>query len=332
MIGLFRILADGAELPPAVNDRVLSIRITDNLEGENENAEEDIDGLEIELDDRDFRITLPPPDAELTVFLAGVRMGTFVGPEFSGSGAPDRVRISAKAGDMRAGFKAPKSRSWEGKTFGDIVRTIAGEHALSPTVSPDVDGEGFGYLAQRGESDLHFLTRIGREIDAVVKPADRRLLVTKRGNGKDATGAELQPIRLGRSDHVDYDWETNGRVRFGKVTARWGDIDGGQTRTVTEGTEEPARELRRTYPNEVEARRAAKAALDRAKRASGTFAGRLSRFAPDLFAGGLIELPDMKPELSGRWHLTRVGHVLDSSGLRSDYNAERDNEEEDGDA
>lgn len=318
---MFQLIVDGSDITAKVNDRVISIRVVDEIDDKS-------DGLMIELDDRDFRIAISPMEAEIELILGGVRIGSYVVADDSGGGAPDWIELSAKAGNMRAGIKAPKSRAWQGKSLQYIAGTIAGEHGLEAVVSPDVSAEVFAYLVQRAESDLHFLTRVGREIDAVVKPVDRRLLITKRGSGKDASGAPIPPVVLTRSFHSTYDWNTNGRVRFGKVAARWADIDGGEVRTVELGEEDPVRELRQVFASEAEARRAAQASLDRSKRSSVTFKGTLTGFASGLFAGGLAVLPDMKPELRGQWHLTRVEHVLDERGLVTSYASERDNEEE----
>ena len=48
-----------------------------------------------------------------------------------------------------------------------------------------------------------------------------------------------------------------------------------------------------------EAQRTGRAALDRAERGNTTVPGELAGFWPGLSAGGLVEFPDLRPELGG---------------------------------
>ncbi len=71
---------------------------------------------------------------------------------------------------MLRGIKFPKTRNWDEAAIPDIVSKIADENSLKPAVSDSLKGHFYGYLAQTAESDLNFLTRLTRDLDATATP------------------------------------------------------------------------------------------------------------------------------------------------------------------
>ncbi|MGR3435743.1 MAG: phage late control D family protein [Shimia sp.] len=302
----------------------MSITVVDEIDDKS-------DRLDLTFDNRDHRIPIPREDASIELALGFregglTRIGSYRVDKVSGNGWPATLTVGAKAGDMRASLKGPRSRSYEGMALGDIAAEVAGRHGLTPIVSDDLVGHRFAYLAQAAESDLHFLTRIARQIDATVKPVDGRLLVARRGAPQNADGSEKRPVGISRSDLTSWSWEVNGRMKFGTARATWSDRDTATVRSVEAGDAEPVIELRHRFPTEAEAHSAARAALDRTARASGTCQGDLARFSPALYAGGRIDVAGVEDAMSGVWDLTRVEHRLDGGGLITSFAAERDNE------
>lgn len=236
------------------------------------------------------------------------------------------MTIKAKAADMLQTIRAPKTRAWEGKTLEQIVGKIAGNHGLRAAISDSLKEAAFGYLAQTAESDLNFLTRLARDLDATAKPAGDALVVVKRGEGKSADGQDLPEVTVPASEITNLTWKATGRGRYGKVTAEWSELGAATVHQVSVGEGDPAQKLRHRYATKAEAERAAQSALDRSKRASGKISAALTGFQPDLAAEGFVTLPDIKPELCGKWLINRVEHRLDSRLLTS-FDAERDNEE-----
>jgi len=322
----FRIIANGEDVTALMRDRLLGLTVTDE-------AGTKSDAARIVIDDRDYRVELPETGAKLEIAMGFrgtglIDMGTFVVDEVTGEGPVDQMTIYAKASDMRGGIRARRTRNWDNVTLNDIVGTIAGRHGLTPAVAPALRGTFYAYIAQTAESDLHFLTRLANDIDATAKPVSGRLVVVKRGAGRDAEGEDIPLVALTRTDLNEWTWKVTGRGRYGKVEANWSEMGSAVVNTVTAGGDEPVLRLRHRYPNEEEARRAAEAALTRSRRASGTIGGSLGGFYGEMLAEGRIDLQGVKPELTGAWSLTRVAHVLDRSGLITSFDAERDNEKE----
>ena len=319
----YRVIANGEDVTRLLSDRLVILTIVDE-------AGTKSDTLEITIDDRGYRVELPETGAVLEVELGfrqrgRMSMGRFVVDEVTGSGPPDQMVIKAKAADMRSAIKSPKTRAWKQKSLPQIVAQIAVEHGLEPAVSPALNGAFYGYLAQTSESDLHFLTRLARDLDARVKPASGHLVVVKAGEGTDTTGAALPVPQIGRGDLVSWDWEVTGRGRFESATAEWSEPGTATVHKVTAGAGDLAQKLRHRYPSEAEATRAAEAAVARSKRASGTLDLALAGFHGALSAEMKINVQGIKPELCGEWTITRVDHTL-SDTLTTRLAAERDNE------
>lgn len=320
----YQIIADGTDVTGNFQDRLTSLTIIDE-------AGQKSDTAEIMVDDRDYLIALPETGAKLQIALgfkgALVEIGTYVVDDMSGEIAPDTMTISAKAADMLGGIRARKTRSWREVTVEDIVGKIAGEHGLKPQVSDSLKAHFYAYQAQTSESDLNFLTRLAKGLDAVSKPAGEYLVFTKRGEGKAADGSELPVFVVHRTQMKGGSWKVTGRGKYGRVTAEWGERGTAITHKVTAGDKEPELALRHRYPTEAEAQSAADAALERSRRASGKISIELGGFWGDLMAEAKVDLQGIKPELTGEWLITRVQHRLTDT-LTTSFDAERDNEED----
>lgn len=320
----YQIIADGTDVTGNFQDRLTSLTIIDE-------AGQKSDTAEIMVDDRDYLIALPETGAKLQIALgfkgALVEIGTYVVDDMSGEIAPDTMTISAKAADMLGGIRARKTRSWRDVTVEDIVGKIAGEHDLTPLVSNSLKANFFAYQAQTSESDLNFLTRLAKGLDAVSKPAGEYLVFTKRGEGKAADGSEMPVFVVHRTQMKGGSWKITGRGKYGRVTAEWGERGTATTHKVIAGDKEPELALRHRYPTEAEAQSAADAAFERSRRASGKISIELGGFWGDLMAEAKVDLQGIKPELTGEWLITRVQHRLTDT-LTTSFDAERDNEEQ----
>lgn len=319
----YQIIADGTDVTGNFKDRLTGLTITDE-------AGQKSDTAEITLDDRDNQIAIPQTGATLQIALGFVgnlvEIGTYVVDEVSGEIGPDMITISAKAADMLGGIRARKTRAWRNMTLEDIVAKIAGEHSLKPQVSDSLKSKFYAYQAQTSESDLNFLTRLAKDLDATAKPAGGALLVVKRGESKAPDGTDLPVFAVHRTQMSSGTWQLTGRGKYGRATAEWGERGTATTHKVTAGKKEPELVLRHRYSTKDDAETAAQSALDRSRRASGKITIQLGGFWGDLMAEAKVDLQGVKPELTGEWLITRVTHKL-ADTLTTTFDAERDNEE-----
>ncbi|WP_260083115.1 phage late control D family protein [Phaeobacter inhibens] len=318
----YQIIADGEDVTGNFADRLIGLTVIDEAGSKSDRAE-------ITVDDRDYAIALPEDGVVLQISLGFtgdlVEIGRFVVDESSGGIAPDTMTIGAKAADMLSGIRARKSRSWRNVSLADIVTKIAGEHGLKPVISESLKAHRYAYLAQTTESDLNFLTRLAKDLDAVAKPAGGALVVAKRGENKAADGSALPVFEVNRAQMSSCVWQLKGRGKYGCVIVEWTDLGSAEIRTCKAGDKDPKLKLRHRYPNEAEAQRAADAALSRAARASGSVNVQLGGFWGDLMAEAKVNLTGIRPELEGEWLITSVTHRLGTT-LTTSFKAERDNE------
>lgn len=124
--------------------------------------------------------------------------------EFAGDPDGETMIIQGKAADLRRVHKGGRRKSWEGKTLGDIARDVAAANGAQLVIAAELASIQIPYVVQIDASDIDFLTRLGDEHGAIVKPAGDRIVITERGSGLSASGQSLPPIAIDRSDCVSW--------------------------------------------------------------------------------------------------------------------------------
>lgn len=310
----FRIVADGKDITALINDRLLSLRISDK-------PGMDSDDFELRIDDRDQAVALPTRGAGIEVYLgytgqALTRLGRYTVDEIELSGPPDTLVIRGKASDMRGSGKTVRSGSWENVPLQQIVRDVAARNGWQPvcpvqTKVPRVD--------QLNESDYNFITRLAKQYDCTAKLADGKLLVMPRQGGQTASGKNLSPVVLRRSDLSRYQFRLGDRNTQKAVRTKHQDKKSGALKVVELDNDDLPNGLpavhtdRHIYPNKSAAEQAAKARLAAFNRSSAgvrlEMAGRT-----DVFAERLIIVQDIKPGLDGEYLAEAVEQLFTSSG------------------
>ena len=217
----FRIIADSEDITERIRDRLLSFRVTDE-------AGTKSDAVELVLDDGEAVLVWPSPGAELEVSLGYretglTRLGLYVVDEVEHSGPPNTLMIRAKATNMRASLKAPKTRAWDNIKLGNLVATMASEHGISPKVSGGLSTVVIPHLDQTAESDLHLLTRLARMYGAVTKPVAGNLIFVFKGEAKSASGRELTEVAVPTSHVIQHRMTLAERGSYQSAIAYWHD-------------------------------------------------------------------------------------------------------------
>lgn len=145
---------------------------------------------------------IPPKGAEIKVWMGynvgGLAyMGAFTAEEIEVEMVPYRMAITGKAAEMRGMAKQNMERHWDDATLKTVVSDIASDLGLEPVVG-DVGEFEYPYLAQLGESPIHFMERLAQRHDAIFSVKDKKLIFVDRGTGKSASGAALTPVVVTR--------------------------------------------------------------------------------------------------------------------------------------
>jgi phage protein D len=323
----FRVTVDGKDISGVLAPRLVSLRVTDG-------AGVQSDTVEIRLSDMNLlqRISEPRAGAEIEVWLGFPLslsyMGLFVADTIETGGPPDTVTITGTAsvnGETTSGKTAltdQKKRSWpEGTTIGAMVEKIASEHGLIAMVSESLRAEALPHIDQIDESDINLLSRIARDFDAIAKPGNGRLIMTRRGESLTASGQPLPVVRVDKSSVTEWRYRNSLRERVGRVIATTQDLEAGQSVEVEAGQGEPALRLRRRFPDKVTARKTAASELKRLGRAGRS----LSITMPgnsDIVAEARLSASGFRSYIDGEWLVSRATHILDSGGYRTAITAE----------
>lgn len=233
----FQITAGGNDITGDISDRLISLEIVDTVD-------ETSDSMTLTLEDAAGTLAPPSSGAKIEISIgydgANQRMGAFVVDEVTIEGPPDIIQVTGSStpfvndrnGGGTAAFTSRKSRSWDGKTIGEIVQTIAGECGLQPVVDQTLELIAIPHIDQVGESDANLLIRIARRYGAVLKPADGRLVLAAEQGGVTTSGKALS-MTLTPADVSTY------RVRYGgksqgvtKVKARIHNYETGTSEEV----------------------------------------------------------------------------------------------------
>jgi phage protein D len=308
-----------------VDDRLLRIEIVDE-EGLKS------DGVKIELDNRFPHIQRPQTGQQIT---AGIGYGS--GSEVLGEYLvdhvemklkPDEIHIRGKAADMKGPLKEQKDRHWDEKTLGDIVGGIAGEHGLTPRISPALASVKLPYLGQSEESDIHLLTRIAARNDALFSIKQGNLVFVKRGEGTTASGQAIPAIIVRPEMIIEQGSVTfQDRPVHKEVSAKYHDSATGETVEELMSTNQPGAtaryKIRQPFANKEEASAAADSKARQLNRGKGSAS--LTIFGdPSIIAGAPLQFSGFgyDEDIADEWIVKRVTHTLDNSGFRSQVECE----------
>lgn len=215
----FMLKLDNDDITQDFSDRLISLTMTDNRGFE-------ADQLDIELDDTDGQIAMPPRGATLTLWLgwqgsALIKKGTFTVDEIEHRGAPDTLTIRGRSADFRGTLNSRREQSWHDTTLGQIVETIAARNKLTASMADTLKAVAVPHIDQSQESDAVFLSRLADRNGASVSVKAGKLLFLKAGSGKTASGKPIPQMTLERGDGDRHQFAIADREAYTGVTAKW---------------------------------------------------------------------------------------------------------------
>ncbi|QIL80805.1 phage late control D family protein [Diaphorobacter sp. HDW4A] len=319
---VYHLVVNGKDISQIVRPLLMRLSLRECRGGE-------ADQLDITLDDSRGNLALPPEGATVSLQLgyehAGmVDKGTFTVDEVEHSGAPDTLNIRCRSADLRGTLRQRASASWHGVTLGQVVRDIAAKNGMAANIDEALAGIKLQHVDQTNESDVHFLTRIGRQYDATATVKKGRLVVLPIGSKKNASGKEMASITLDRLDGDQHRYHVAARDSYTGVKAYWHDPRKAKRSGAVAGAEGNVKRLRDTYATEADALAAAQAEQARLARGAATFELTLAVGQPALMVQTPVRVRGFKPEIDGTgWLVKTVEHSLDDNGLTTRLEMER---------
>ncbi|MBI6164771.1 late control protein D [Serratia liquefaciens] len=226
----FSVTAEGKDITEAIRDRLVEIALTDHG-----GATAKADELQITLMSETLK--LPSKGARLQFALGFngnlVNKGWFVVSRVSSSGPPRKVVIYGTAAPMNAekqpgNVQSQKTRSWDGMTIGDIVKTVAQDNGLKPRVTEKLAGILVDHIDQVRESDASLLTRIARNYSAISKPSGGYWLFLEQAAAAAASGKAMPSVTVMPPMLSSWSYSSGDR---GASTGKTSGSDGSKTKS-----------------------------------------------------------------------------------------------------
>jgi phage protein D len=344
----YQILVNGKDISPKVKTRLMSLRLTDNRGFE-------ADSIEVQLDDADGELAMPPKGATMQVRIGWkgsslVDKGTYTIDELEHSGPPDAITIRGKSADMRGTLQQSREQSFHQQSVSSIIDVIAARHQLKAKISDNLKMEFIDHIDQANESDANFLSRLAEQFDAIATVKNGNLLFLQAGLAHNASGIALDRVDITRQSGDSHYFGVADRDAYSGVVAYWQNDKAAKRQTVkakkpTEakpsdvkvivgekeimvGSNDNVKTLRHTYANKQNAERAARAMWDKLQRGVATFTITLAMGRPELFPELPVNVSGFKPQIDNSdWLLTRVEHSITDTGYTTGIELEVKNSE-----
>lgn len=340
---------DGQRFGTQAMSRIISISLTDKRGFE-------ADELTIELDDHDGALAIPKTGSKITLKLGYqetglVEKGEYLVSEFTASGSPDRLSITARAADLAETLAEQVEKSWHKQTLYQIIETIAKKHKYEYIISKDYQNTKIEHIDQTNESDASFMSRLAEQYDAIATIKNGKLLFIPAGESQTASGQPILPTTITRASGDSHSFTYSSSNSYQAVRAYYTDKKTGQkkevivnkdnaypnkkttrqTKTVkgktfkakkkendnqkvnTEG--QKIKTLRHLYATESGAWSGARGAFKKIQRGVAEFSITLAVGRPDLYPETPAIVKGFKPEIDAEaWLITEVSHKIDSGG------------------
>lgn len=300
-------------------ERLIQVTVTDK-EGTRS------DTIDLEFEAGTPFVALPRKKAIIQCWLGyletGIEfMGTFEADEVELLFLPYKVKVQGKSADMRGKLKEHNEKHWDGATFGQVVKELAGEAGLAAQVAPRIAkfrGKD-GYFAIGGESPLHWIERHADRLNGLFAVKDGKLIVADKGTGQTPGGGGMgalvitPPMVLEGTGSVKF----TSRDEHKKVKAGWHDRDEAK-RKYEEAPADPEGKadytLRHTYANKDEAREAAQSRAKELQRSADSTSVTIEG-NPAAKGGVPFSYAGIHPEVDGLPFIIETGtHTFNKRG------------------
>lgn len=311
---IFKLLVNGVDISPIVSPRLMSLTITDNRGLE-------ADSLEFEISDHDGAVALPRKGTTIEAWIGWsntglVYKGAYKVKEREHAGAPDVLRVRATSADLKTTLKQKKERSWDQKTIGDIITTVANDNGLAVKVQDSLANRLLAHIDQN-ESDANLITRIADEHDAIATVKNGILLFMPTGASQTVTGLDLPTKTITRKQGDNHRFsDTDGGEDVSGVTCYYYEAHIAEKQKVTIGQNDTnTRELRHVCRDKNTAEHLAQAEFNRLKRGVATMSYSMARGDPECIPEMTFVFEGMKSEINEIvWLGKNVVHTLTPDG------------------
>lgn len=267
---------NGVPLFDAVSSQVISLSVTDNIEGQ----ADEID-LTVHNADGKWFLAWSPEHGDRIEGALGYKGGVMVPigtffvdrPSARGGRGGDIFSTAGQSAPTTKPIRTKKTRAFEKQKLKQVADKVAGEHGMSVVgTPPDIT---FDRITQRRETDLGFLRRVFEDFGSFFKVAGTKIVVSSRDEVW--ARAPVRTFTRGDREIKSYGFSYNAGRTFSKAQVNY--FDGKSKKKITGKAEDKkvksgdTLKLDDRVENEGQANKLAKSRLDKAnmKQWQGSF-------------------------------------------------------------
>jgi phage protein D len=249
-----------------------------------------------------------------------VQRSTIAGDPESGH----TITVECRAADLADKAKTVDSAHWDDTTLGAIVDDIASKMGMTAVIDPEMRSIAIPYRARIDQEALDFLSDLGDDFGGAVKIAGDKVVMTKRGSGRSASGADLATITVVYAPSYAFSFEFEPRGDDAESSASWWDDETG---TWIDETDEGSGKGRlagpHPWPSKGEAKLGARARRGERKRKAATGSIEVPG-DPSAVAGCPVVASGYGPDADGTaWIAESIDHeIVPESGWIMTFNLE----------
>ena len=307
---IFKLLANNQDITTTIKENLVSITIKDE-------ANSQADELTLKVTGK---VARPQYKDELKIYLGYDDAISFMGLFLVQTTTRENnygLTISATGVNFSASLKEKRNITYEKISMKDICTQIAKRNSLK--VSCDMGDIYFMSLAQQNESDLHFLNREARELNAIFNIKNDTLVFKKKiKNSKKSDELPSYTIDVNICSHINI--KHSNRTFYKCAKAIWHDTKENKVKQVLAGSGTPVYVFKGNFKNSAEAKIKAEAKLQIANQ--GIVSGSLSIPGEIIFAGGVLNIKNSLED-DGEYQIKSVTHTLNESGWKTNLEFER---------
>ena len=297
----FKLLANGSDVTQDIQKHIKEITFKDNANNQS-------DALTLKVAG-DFR--RPKYKDELKLYFGYGNKLTFIGLFLVQSSVRvdnHTLEINATSVDFSQSLKIRRDVTYEKLSLKDICSQIASRHHLK--LKCDYDDMFYTSKVQHNESDISFLNRLAKDINAIFNIKNNTLIFLKKikNNEKNST---LPAYIISAKDMHSIQIKHSNKTLYASAKASWHDTQENKTKTITVGSDEPTIVIKDVFSNEAEAKSTAQAKLHAAN--SGIVSGTFKIRGDIIYAGGILNLTDTLED-DGKYQIKSVNHTFNDNG------------------
>lgn len=308
----YKLTIDGKDKTDLFNSRLKSITIIDRSGLTSDTATIKI------VDSPDFE--LPDVGKSLEISLNGINKGTYTINKIDLT-ANNELIITAKAFDYKSHLKTFRNRFWD-CSLQEMAKELADINGLKSAIYSEYKDKRV--QDQQNESDLHFLTRLSKEIGGFFK-IDSGYLLFFPNNGKTTSGKDLTPIKI-NNGFLNLSYSMFLEKTYTGVKTYFWDKKKGERVSIEVGDSSDQYILDLNWNNRHEATNKANNKLKNIKNKNKSLTFTVystSNFnTAEIICGQPLSIDGVRPSIDGKWIATELKHHLDDKGLFSTIKCE----------